>query len=218
MSLDRRQFLLLLAAPHTGKADITIGITVDTRPDWSGPSNFMRSIQEASSIGYHWVETFWEYVRRWEEKPQELKDTLSGLNLKLETVSNGAPLRTSFADPSQRPAVIEDHMKLIRFIRFFGCDHLKINCGARQNVSAPERLKLLREMSITFNEIGRRMTDMGMKFGIHAHLASNVQTREDVDAVMEQTNPKDVHFVLDTGHITMAGMDTVELTRTYISR
>jgi len=26
----------------TGKADITIGITVDTRLDWKGPQNFLR--------------------------------------------------------------------------------------------------------------------------------------------------------------------------------
>lgn len=30
---------------------------------------------------------------------------------------------------------------------------------------------------------------------------------------MQQTDPKRIDFVLDTGHITMAGMDPVELTR-----
>jgi len=38
-----------------GKADITVGITVDTRPDWSGPQNFIRSIEEASEVGYYRV-------------------------------------------------------------------------------------------------------------------------------------------------------------------
>src|SRR6266849_2050864 len=35
----------------TGHADITVGITVDTRPDWNGAQNFIRSIDEASAAG-----------------------------------------------------------------------------------------------------------------------------------------------------------------------
>lgn len=200
------------------KADITVGITVDTRPDWNGPENFMRSIREAHQVGYHWIETFWQYVDRWQNDPGQLKDILAGLNLRLETVSNGGNMNTHFADPAQRAAVIDDHMKLVKFIHYFGCDHLKINCGAPVKVSEAERPRMYHDMAVTFDELGRRITDMGMKFGIHAHLGSNFQTQRDVDAIMERTNPHWVYFVLDTGHVTMAGMDPVALTRKYVSR
>ena len=203
-------------ASGAGKADITVGITVDTRPDWNGAANFIRSIEEASEVGYHWIETFWPYVSRWENKPQELKAILAKLNLKLETVSNGAPMKTDFVDPRQRQAVIEDHMKLVRFIHGFGCDHLKINCAG---VRTPgDESVAYKAMSTTFNEIGKRMTDMGMKFGVHAHLNSSFETRQDIDAIMESTDPKHVYLICDTGHVTMAGMDPVKLTRDYISR
>ena len=56
-------------------------------------------------------------------------------------------------------------------------------------VSEAERPAMYHEMSVTFDEIGKRMADMGMKFGVHAHLGSNFQTRRDVDAIMERTNP-----------------------------
>ena len=62
------------------------------------------------------------------------------------------------------------------------------------------------------------MADMGMKFGVHAHPGSNFETRRDVDAITERTNPHWVYFVVDTGQVTMAGMDPVELTRKYVSR
>ena len=39
------------------------------------------------------------------------------------------------------------------------------------------------------------------------------ENRHEIDAIMASTNPKHVWFVLDTGHITMAGIDAVELTR-----
>jgi hypothetical protein len=65
---------------------------------------------------------------------------------------------------------------------------------------------------------GKRMTDLGMKFGIHAHLNSSFETAQDVEAIMERTNPKRLYFICDTGHTTMAGMDPVKLTRDYTSR
>ena len=224
MIVSRRKLITAISALSLAKAfafdgaDITVGITVDTRPDWNGPEHFVRSIQEASADGYHWIETFWQYVAPWETKPEELKEMLDKLNLRLETVSNGGNMRTDFGDASQRQSVIEDHMKLVRFIQKFGCDHLKINCGSRVSVAPANRAKLYKQMSATFDEIGQRMNDLGMKFAVHAHLGSNLQTREDVDAILEETNPKYVYFVLDTGHITMASMDPVELTRTYRTR
>src|SRR5690348_6697048 len=139
-SITRRNFLAAgvalpagLAAPATtaGKASITVGITVDTRPDWNGAQNFIRSIDEASAVGFHRIETFWNYVERWADNPQGLKDELSKRNLTLETVSNGGRMRTDFVDPAQRQGVLEDHMRLIRFIQWFGCDHLKINIGGK---------------------------------------------------------------------------------------
>jgi len=43
---------------------------------------------------------------------------------------------------------------------------------------------------------------------------SQFENRREIDYVLGHTNPKHVWFVLDTGHITMAGMDPVELART----
>jgi inosose dehydratase len=226
-SFTRRDFLSAGVGASTlvasrgiasGKADITVGITVDTRPDWNGPANFIRSIDEASSVGWHWVETFWPYVMRWKDNPQGLKDELQKRNLKLETVSNSGPMRTNFVDPAQRQGVIEDHMMLVDFIHGFGCDHLKINCGARPKDIEERWPEYAKEMTITFNEIGKRMADMGMKFGVHAHLGSAFQTKREVDSIMESTNPKYVNLIVDTGHVTMAGMDPVQVTKTYVSR
>jgi inosose dehydratase len=199
-------------------ADITVGITVDTRPDWNGPENFIRSIDEASEVGYRWIETFWQYVERWEHQPQGLKNELDKRNLRLETVSNGGRMRMNFIDPRERPGTIEDHVKLLRFIQWFGCDHVKINCGRRPKDMALRRAEYCREMATAFDELGRRTTDMGMKFGIHAHLGSPFENQEEVDRVLDLTDPGHVYFVCDTGHVTMAGMDPVRLTRTYSSR
>ncbi len=202
--------------PQAQSAKITVGITSNTRPDWAGPQGFLKSIREASEVGYHWIETFWPYVSKWEERPEELTEILARLDLKMETVSNGGGMNTHFQDPAQRKEVIADHMRLVRFIKKLNCDHLKINCGGpNPGGNTPE---IYRNMAVAFNELGRRISDMGIQFGVHHHLWTQYETRQDVDAIMEGTDPRHVHMILDTGHTTMAGMDALQLTKDYVSR
>jgi inosose dehydratase len=192
-------------------ADITVGITSNTRPDWT--DDFQLSLRECSEVGYHWIETFWNYVTPWEQRPEELVELLAGLNLKMETVSNGGGMNTSFQSPGQRKHVIEDHMRLVRFLKKLGCDHLKINCGQQSpGGNTPETY---REMAKTFNELGQRISDEGIQFGIHHHLWTQYEKRHDVDAIMDLTDPRYVHMILDTGHTTMAGMDALQLAKDY---
>lgn len=207
------------AASRTARVDgIAIGITSNTRPEWTGARGYPLSMEECSQIGYRMIETFWPDVGRWHEDKQALKDIMDGLNLGFVTISNGGNMRMNFTDPAQREGVIEDHMKLVEYIQWFGCEHLKINVYGDQPNADSQPVQVYREMATTFNEIGRRMTDMGMKFGIHAHLNSAFETRQDVDAIMDLTDPRHVYFILDTGHITLAGMDPVQLTRDYTDR
>jgi inosose dehydratase len=214
--MNRRELLAALAAGAAASpgwaagAEITVGITCDTRPDWNGADNFIRSINECSELGYHWIETFWGYVSRWGDRPQELADLLASLNLKMETVSNGGQ-NTKFQDPSQHAAVIDEHMKLVRFIKALGCDHLKINCGARNPGGNTD--EIYRAQAKAFNELGKRISDEGLKFGIHAHLFSQFETPRDVERILEMTDPEHVYFICDTGHVTMAGMDALALTK-----
>ena len=216
---SRRQFLAaglaLAAGPvRAARAEITVGITSNTQPDWG--DDFLLSIREASEVGYHWIETFWPYVERWADEPKVLIDLMAELDLKMETVSNGGRMNTFFQRPDQRKAVIAEHLRLVQFIQKLGCDHLKINCGEpNPGGNTPE---IYREMSKTFNELGKQSSDLGIRFGIHHHLWTQYETRRDIDAIMELTDPKYVHMVLDTGHTTMAGMDPVQLAKDYDAR
>ena len=74
-------------------------------------------------------------MERWEQNPQGLKDELDKRNLRLETVSNGGRMRVNFIDPRERAGTIEDHMKLVSFIRRFECDHRRLTAAAGQRIS-----------------------------------------------------------------------------------
>ena len=49
-------------------------------------------------------------------------------------------------------------------------------------------------------------------------LVARSRPKQDTEAIMEMTDPNLVHLIVDTGQTTMAGMDPVQLTRTYLHR
>jgi sugar phosphate isomerase/epimerase len=221
MISSRRRFLqtcagAAVAASHLeAAARFRVGITTNTRNGWE--KDVLLSFREASEVGFRYVETFYNLILPWWDKPQELQKIMNGLNLKFVTVSNGGPMKMQFEDASQAAATIEEHVKLVRWIKqYFGCDHLKINTGRRRPEGTPK--EDLQQMAKTFNELGKRISAEGLKFAVHPHLWTQLQVRNEIDRVMELTDPKHVFLVVDTGHITMAGIDPVELTRAYVSR
>ncbi|HKJ68136.1 MAG TPA: myo-inosose-2 dehydratase [bacterium] len=57
-----------------------------------------------------------------------------------------------------------------------------------------------------------------MRLCYHHHMGTGVQTREEVDRLMDDTDPELVHLLLDTGHIYWAGDDPLELAKAYADR
>ena len=119
----------------------------------------------------------------------------------------------AFHDPAQRQQVVDNHFNMTRFSRRFGCDHQKTNTGPRKQPDGTP-LEDLKQIAITLDLLGKRIREeLGMKFGVHAHLGSQVQNEHETTYIMENTKPENVGLVLDTGHITMAGMDPVALAK-----
>ena len=213
MSSTRRSFLFagvgaLAAAAADGRYQI--GITTNTRGGWE--DDVFLSFREARAEGYHNVESFYHYFVNYLDKPGELQRKIDEIGVRSVTISNGGPMEMHFEDPARHGRIVDEHLRLVRFIKRFGCTHLKINSGPRrpEGTTAED----LKNMATVFDEIGRRTAAEGLKFAIHAHMWSQFENRREIDWIMANTDPKQVWFVLDTGHITMAGIDPVELART----
>jgi sugar phosphate isomerase/epimerase len=214
-SASRRQFLataLTAAVPsRAAQPRYRVGNTTNTRGGWE--NDVWLSFREAREVGYIWVESFIHYfVDYFDGKPAELKKRLDDIGVRFVTISNGGPLEMHFEDSSRHPKLLEDHVKLGRFIRKLGCEHLKINLGPRR-ATGTTREDLV-QMSKVLEELGRRLREEGIKLAIHAHMWSQFENRGEIDYVLGHTDPKHVYFVLDTGHITAAGINPVELART----
>jgi inosose dehydratase len=210
-SLTRRSFTALAAAPLLRSAEerIKAAITTNTGGGWE--KDVFLSFREAKEAGYDWVESFIHYFVDYWDKPDALKKKIDEIGVRFVTISNGGPLETHFEDPAKHPKIIEDHLKLVRFIKNFDCRHLKINLGGRRPTGTTH--EDLAHMAKCLNELGPRITDLGVKLAVHAHMWSQFETHQEQDYILEHTDPKHVWFVLDTGHITMSGVDPVKLAK-----
>ncbi len=185
-----------------------VGITTNTRGGWE--KDVFLSFREAHEAGYSYVESFIDYFGDYLDKPDELLKKTGQIGVKFDTISNGGRMEMHFEDPARHEKIIEQHMRLVEFIKHLGCDHLKINTGPRRPGGTTDQD--LKNMAVVFNLLGKRISAEGLKFGVHAHMWTQFEKRHEIDSVLGSTDPQHVWFVLDTGHITIAGIDPVELT------
>ena len=69
------------------------------------------------------------------------------------------------------------------------------------------------------NAIGKEVLETtGLQVGVHPHLGSLVQHRDDIRRVMDTTDPRYFNLCPDVGHLAGGGMDPTEIVKTYASR
>jgi inosose dehydratase len=86
---------------------------------------------------------------------------------------------------------------------------------ANKPVFSQEQWKLLVD---GLNRLGSMATEDGMRLCYHHHMGTGVQTREEVDRLMAETDPSHVHLLLDTGHLYWSGDDPLVLARDHGDR
>lgn len=155
------------------------------------------------------------YPDRWEA----LQHRIYEIGIQFVCVNGGSPGGSmAFEDPAARQAVVDSHFNMARFSRRFGCDHQKINCGPRRQQGGKgvdeTPLEDLKNIALTCDIIGKRCKEeLGIKFGVHAHLSAQIATEQEINYLMENTNPDHVYFVLDTSMVNMAGIDPIALAK-----
>lgn len=220
--MNRREFLLtssaLAAVTNVFGADAgstsryRIGYTSNTRGGWE--KDPFVGFQEAHEVGFNWVEHFASALDPfYPDNAPGLKKRLDEIGVGVVAITGGRRGgNTHFEDPASRQAVIENHLGVVRFSKKFGADHQKTNLGERRRGGTTE--EDLKNIAETLQQLGKRIyEEEGIRFGPHAHLGSQFQNQNEIQYVMANTDPKYVGFVLDTGHITMAGMDPLALAR-----
>jgi inosose dehydratase len=72
-----------------------------------------------------------------------------------------------------------------------------------------------KQFAETLNEVGRITLDAGVASCFHNHVGTPIETREEVDRLMELVDPAVVFLGPDTGHLAWGGTDPVAFFRDY---
>ena len=175
-------------------------------------------IRDTARFGFRGIEPFRQHLMKYLGRPGDLKRQLDAAGVALVTCSNGgAGMSTNFIDKAEASRSIDDHETFARdFIAHFGAKHFKINCGRRP--PTPVSDEQLKNIAECFNQLGRRIARYGLKLAPHPHIWSPVERESEVRRVMELTDPKYVGMVADTAHLTLGGMDPLQIIRDFYPR
>ena len=76
-----------------------------------------------------------------------------------------------------------------------------------------------RTLIASTNEIGRQISeDFGVRLQFHPHADSHVETQEQVERFLSDTDPAHVSLCLDTGHLAYTSADSVAIIQNFPDR
>lgn len=129
-------------------------------------------------------------------------------------------LRNSVADEVQN---LQDHLDLLKALD----SKVIVFCDTTDCIHGSRGVPLTRKPALSnseWKEYGKKLTelgdsclDQGMRIAYHHHMGTIVQSREEIDRLMDNTG-ESVGLLLDTGHLAYAGGDALDLLKVHGQR
>ena len=196
-----------------------IGWTNDDLPDLGAENTFEQCVSEMALAGFTGSEIGNKY-------PKDVEVLKHKLDVRGMQICNAwfSSLLTSEGYDATIAAFIEHRDKLHALgARVIGASEQGNSIqgkdipilGDQKPVYTEEQWELIAK---GFNEMGRLAREKDMYFTCHHHMGTGVQTAEEIDRLMEMTDPDLVYLLFDSGHLTFAGIDPIPVLKKYVHR
>ncbi|HKT24850.1 MAG TPA: sugar phosphate isomerase/epimerase, partial [Terriglobales bacterium] len=186
-------------------ADIKIGYASIT---WGG--NDRQAIDDIGSLGYSGIQLRSNVVKEIPD-PNEVAKLLDQHHLTFVALSSGS---INMESPDEK-AEIAKHSANAKYMHDAHGLYLQmIDMRPKREATADDYKKLGRMLT----EIGKRSADLGVKLGYHNHMGSLGQSPEEMDRVMDASDPRYVKLELDIAHCVQGGGDPVKAIQKYKDR
>ncbi|QQO09368.1 sugar phosphate isomerase/epimerase family protein [Breznakiella homolactica] len=169
---------------------------------------FEKAAREISYLGYDSVENFNIIVDTFGDDTDTLKSILQKYNLTLRAVYHY--LKTDYA------ADLEMGKRCIEFLKKMNCDIL--NLQAPKHAPEGTTKEAILDTAAKSNEMGKIAADNGIKLCMHPHWGSTVEKEHEIELFAESTDPRYVHFCIDTAHTQLLNMDPIKIVEQYRDR
>lgn len=192
-----------------------IGYTTVTWAVAGGADWMEQGMRDISALGFRAFETFSNTAMDYDDPPGRFRALLEELNLHVACLDM---IHSVYQDPTQTEAIIAHHEEATRFLLDHGGGILMtVPIGVPDD--APRwTLADFKVAASTLTEIGKRALDMGATMALHPHWGTYVQSPEEIDLIMELTDPRYVFFAPDSGQIAKGDGDPVAIARKYADR
>lgn len=134
-----------------------------------------------------------------------------------------------FSDPAYRESELKAYRNHILFLKEMGSDVIStcevggsLHFDPRRTPHEKEVLRLdeegWRSLAEGLNAAGAMAKEYGMKLTYHHHGGTAVERPEEIDRLMELTDPGLVYLLYDTGHAYYGGADPLDVLRKHYDR
>lgn len=196
-----------------------IAWTNDDMPDLGKENTFEQCISEAALAGYSATEVGNKYPK----DPQVLKQYMDIRNLKIASAWFSAFLTTGTYEDTAK-----EFIKHRDFLHALGAKVIVVSeqgHSIQGQMSTPvfdDKYYLndekWQDLATGLNKLGELAQEKDMKLVFHHHMGTVVQTTQEIDKLMQMTDPNLVYLLFDSGHLVYSGEDALEVLTKYVDR
>ena len=176
---------------------------------WGG--NDRQAIDDISAVGFRGIQLRSNSIAEF-GSPVAVRDLLSQHELKFVALSSGDLL----SDAAVAKKSIAEHTAHAKFLRAAGGLYLQIIDNRPKSRAATSAD--FKQLGKALTELGKRTADLGIPLGYHNHMGSLGERPEELDQVMNSSDPRYVKLELDIAHYFQGGGDPVKAIETFRDR
>ena len=195
-------FAPVLAAP----GDIRFGYAAIT---WQGQD--AQAIDDIAAVGFKGIQLRASAFDAFGDKPAVLKELLAKHRLSMVALSSG----NVGIEPAREAEELATHVHHARFVRDVGGMFLQLIDSRPKRALVPDDY---RRIGRVMTEIGKRTADIGIPVVYHHHMNSIGERPDEIDWVLDATDPRYVKLLLDVAHYQQGGGDPVRAVKKYADR
>ena len=188
----------------------------DDMPELGGDTPIETCLEEAKTAGYSGIELGGKFPRN----PGITKFLLDKYQLKLPGGWYGAYLKERSIEEEWQK--MQDHINLLKYNNA----DVFVFADVSGSIQGDGSCQLTKRPQLNDNEwktycqkiseISNRLDDIGIPMSYHEHMGTIIQSEEDVDRFVNETNDK-TFLLYDTGHLLFAQADYKKILKNYIT-
>ena len=189
----------------------------DDMPELGGDTPIEQCLEEAKMAGFSGIELGGKFPRN----SGIIKFLLNKYQLRMPGGWYGALIRERSIE--EEWIAMQEHINLLKLINADVFVFADVSGSIQSDVNRPLTSRPIlkdnewKDYGKKISELSNRLDDIGIPISYHEHMGTVIQTEEDVDRLLNETNDK-TFLLYDTGHLLFAQADYYKVLKNYITR